>query len=356
MKKLLAILLCAVMTLCLVACGEEKTENQINEETNDVRTENDNDTTYENVGEVTGTEENENIAGDINDKSKELVGIWKGAPSDLTIMDPDRGYVNYQTGAAYKFNSDGTWEYAFMTDSRDADNNYVSVDDEYNNWLSGRKFLSKHSRAYSGTYNYDGEIIHFMSAEAEKETEAQLTGTSLYIVWDIGRYLYEDGKNWQHVTLIKDSNQTYFDTEGTVTSTEENDTASEFDADKFIMAVQEKIWDKYNGQIYASDGTDEKKENNLSRDVFTCIMRAYEVTMNYGGNNTDLEYYIVGIALYMGEDGIVLSSCTSNEAVDDMLAARISSFNSYASFGELMEAINNNTTIKEIIDYALLAD
>ena len=59
MKKILAILLCAVMTLSLVACGEEKSENQFIEEKSDVRGENDNSPATENVGEVTGIEDNE---------------------------------------------------------------------------------------------------------------------------------------------------------------------------------------------------------------------------------------------------------------------------------------------------------
>lgn len=58
-KKRLFILLCAVMTLSLVACGEEKSENQFIEEICDVRGENDNSPATENVGEVTGIEDNE---------------------------------------------------------------------------------------------------------------------------------------------------------------------------------------------------------------------------------------------------------------------------------------------------------
>ena len=36
MKKILAMMLCTVMTLSLVACGADKGENQISDATNDV--------------------------------------------------------------------------------------------------------------------------------------------------------------------------------------------------------------------------------------------------------------------------------------------------------------------------------
>lgn len=142
--------------------------------------------------------------GSIFDKNGELAGVWKDEESDMVFTEPDGTEMSYRIVSAYRFNSDGTWEYAFMTDSRDADNNYVSVDDEYNNWLSGRKFLSKHSRTYSGTFNYDGEKIRFTSNGVEKEAEAQLDGSSLYLGIDIGRYL-RTGSDRQPIRLTKDT-------------------------------------------------------------------------------------------------------------------------------------------------------
>ncbi len=55
MKKILAMMLCTVMTLSLVACGADKGGNQIS----DVVSENVNETVSETVEDVTGNEGSE---------------------------------------------------------------------------------------------------------------------------------------------------------------------------------------------------------------------------------------------------------------------------------------------------------
>lgn len=122
-----------------------------------------------------------------NDHSKELVGIW--ATDEFEGAEDTNGELQgYLSRRFYVFYSDGTWSYVRITDSRDTQNLYHSVDDNFTDWYAKNKPTSNY------TYYYDGETIVFMPENNQNlnKTEASLNGQTLNINMDYGRYLDED--------------------------------------------------------------------------------------------------------------------------------------------------------------------
>ena len=124
------------------------------------------------------------------DRSKELVGIWASEEfeGDEKIGGEWRGYLGRKF---YVFNSDGTWAWALIKDSRD-DQGYHSVDENFEKWCEGNSPSSDH------TYYFDGKTIRFTPVDdyygISNTVDAELEGKTLTLHIDWGRYLDEQNR------------------------------------------------------------------------------------------------------------------------------------------------------------------
>lgn len=108
MKKILAMMLCTVMTLSLAACGADKGENQISDATSDLVSENVNETVSETVVDVTDTEGSEDSDAESDSN------VNAGVSSENTVSNQESGEEVNKSGDFADSDSYsqliGTWE------------------------------------------------------------------------------------------------------------------------------------------------------------------------------------------------------------------------------------------------------
>ena len=110
MKKIIALLLCAVMCLPLVACNNEEEIKALNEKIEALE------------------EQLKNDSGNAENASKEIIGEWKNVDVNWSIMILEDGTVIRTTSSGKTFT--GAWKY-------DADfNNRYIIDIDYGMLMS----------------------------------------------------------------------------------------------------------------------------------------------------------------------------------------------------------------------------